>query len=91
MRFPVPDASLCETAPAEHNCRFWALIGRDYPDSLIRDQLRDGARVDPPQYNLRELGGPYSGTFGSNFDGWGIAWFAGDPAAGAPAGTLELE
>jgi hypothetical protein len=29
-------------ATEEHACRFWALIGSGYPDTLITDHLRDG-------------------------------------------------
>jgi len=45
---------------APHQCRFWSLIGSEYPGDLIRDQLLDGS-----PYNLRDLGA-------GNPDGWGF-------------------
>ncbi len=50
----------------EHECRFWALIGSEYPDSLLRAHLLDGAYE-----NLKHLGA-------FNTDGWGIGYFLGD-------------
>jgi predicted glutamine amidotransferase len=46
-----------------HACRFWALVGSDYPRDLIADHLRDS-----PYMTLRQLGG-------MNADGWGFASF----------------
>lgn len=43
-------------------CRFWGLVGGDYPTGLISDHLRDGTVM-----NLRQLGANYH-------DGWGIAY-----------------
>jgi len=54
-----------------HNCRFWGLIGFDYPDTLIRNHLRTGRPV-----NLQMLGG-------YNRDGWGIGYFP-PASAGLP-------
>jgi predicted glutamine amidotransferase len=54
--------------PAPHNCRLWALVGRDYPAELIPDQLRDGSPT-----NLMQLGT-------SNDDGWGIGYLPHDSA-----------
>lgn len=45
---------------APHQCRFWSLIGADYPADLILDHLRDGSL-----WNLRDLGA-------GNPDGWGF-------------------
>jgi predicted glutamine amidotransferase len=62
-------------APEDHACRFWALIGYDYPEDLIRTQLRDGSPT-----TLRELGG-------YNQDGWGVASFlaeSNDPGLDGP-------
>ncbi len=55
------------TVPEAHNCRFWGLIGTGYPETLIRDQLRDGTIA-----NLRDLGGTYP-------DGWGFAYVMRSP------------
>lgn len=43
-------------------CRFWSLIGHDYPSDLIESQLRDG------ETTLQGLGA-------SNNNGWGFAHF----------------
>ncbi len=50
-------------APPSGACRFWGLVGTEYPEALISDQLRDGTIM-----TLRELGGV-------NRDGWGIGYF----------------
>ena len=57
------------TAP--HQCRFWALVGADYPSDLILDHLRDGSIE-----NLRHLGS-------GNPDGWGFVSYP-SPPDGAP-------
>lgn len=62
----IPPAPLREDPPEPHNCRLWALIGHDYPDTLLRDQLQVGSIT-----SLRELGG-------SNRDGWGFAYDPGE-------------
>jgi predicted glutamine amidotransferase len=55
-----PDAT---AQHADHACRFWGLIGSNYPSDVITDHLRDGTIS-----NLRDLGG-------YNNDGWGFASF----------------
>jgi predicted glutamine amidotransferase len=52
---------------APHQCRFWSLIGSDYPDDLILDHLRDGSF-----WNLQELGA-------GNPDGWGFVSYPSVP------------
>lgn len=52
--------------PAAHACRFWGLVGCDYPGEMITDHLRDG-QVG----NLKDLGA-------YNDDGWGFACFLSD-------------
>ena len=55
-------------AQAEHACRFWSLIGHDYPADLISTQLRDG------ETTLQELGQ-------ANDNGWGFAHYPADAAS----------
>ncbi|MFH1143219.1 MAG: class II glutamine amidotransferase, partial [Candidatus Eisenbacteria bacterium] len=64
-------APLPEPRREPHNCRFWALIGSDYPDSLIRDHLRDGGAPETLD-NLMELAR-------DNYDGWGLGYFPSSP------------
>jgi predicted glutamine amidotransferase len=71
-------ASLCFASPCAagdepepHNCRLWALIGHDYPDTLLRDHLLTGTIS-----NLRVQGH-------WNRDGWGFA-YAPTPSLGMP-------
>ncbi|MCK4302958.1 MAG: class II glutamine amidotransferase [Candidatus Eisenbacteria sp.] len=52
--------------PEPHACRFWGLIGSDYPESLITQHLRDG-QIE----NLKDLGH-------HNSNGWGLACFLAD-------------
>ena len=54
------------TAPAQHACRFWGIIGSGYDSTLIPSQLRDD-----PTHSFKRLGG-------ANPDGWGFAAFPGD-------------
>jgi predicted glutamine amidotransferase len=61
--------------PETHNCRLWALIGHDYPDTLLRDHLQTGTIS-----NLRQQGH-------WNRDGWGFA-YAPNPALGLPISGL---
>lgn len=61
--------ALSGSPPDADACRFWGLIGAQYPADLISDHLRDGSVS-----NLEELGG-------SNTDGWGIGYFI-SPTAG---------
>jgi predicted glutamine amidotransferase len=62
-----------------HNCRLWALIGHDYPDTLLRDQLETGDAGT--HMSLRELGH-------SNRDGWGFAYAPGAGLALPISGLL---
>lgn len=52
---------------APHQCRFWSLVGSDYPEALILDHLRDGSL-----WNLRDLGA-------GNPDGWGFVSYPSAP------------
>ncbi len=53
-------ANLAPSGPA-HACRFWALIGIDYPEDLIEEHLRSGSLA-----NLESLGS-------MNRNGWAFA------------------
>jgi len=76
LALPPPAAELPEPArvpgedlgPAGHNCRFWALVGHDYPAGLLDEHLRN-----PGATTLRSLGA-------YNQDGWGIVSFPSDSA-----------
>jgi len=60
-------AGPAQSTPEEpHNCRLWALIGHDYPDTLLREHLQTGSIA-----NLRQLGA-------ANYDGWGFAYTPGE-------------
>ncbi|MBD3236517.1 MAG: hypothetical protein GF330_07425 [Candidatus Eisenbacteria bacterium] len=69
----VPEAHL-GSPPREfpHQCRFWGLVGRGYPDSLVSEHLRSGEVA-----SLRALAD-------ENPDGWGVGFFA-EPAIALPA------
>ncbi len=64
------DRMPADCATEEHACRFWALVGSGYPDTLITDHLRDGM-LGTAENSLKFLG-----QF--NYDGWGIASFLRD-------------
>lgn len=66
-----------ETGPdTGHACRFWGLVGSDYPSDLIADHLMNGTVT-----NLRILGG-------MNRDGWGFASFLDDSSELRLSGAL---
>jgi len=58
------------------SCRFWALIGNDYPEDLLVDHLQEGTLG-----SLKSLGGSYR-------DGWGIASFPGEVGLDCLQGPL---
>jgi len=62
--------------PADHNCRFWALIGA-YPDGLIEEHLVTGSFE-----TFQQLGATQP-------DGWGFVAFAPDSAVPWLRGPVE--
>ncbi|MBP6876103.1 MAG: class II glutamine amidotransferase [Candidatus Eisenbacteria bacterium] len=74
----MPASSMGEASDTlqPHNCRLWAIVGHDYPGTLISNQLRDGLPT-----NLKQLG-----TY--NQDGWGLAYFPDLPEPSALRGPI---
>jgi glutamine amidotransferase len=63
--------ALCVAPHGAEACRFWGLIGGEYPADLVPDHLRSGTVS-----NLETLGG-------ANTDGWGLGYFI-SPTLGLP-------
>lgn len=80
LGLPSDRALLTGPAPGtrsySHACRFWGLVGREYPPDLIADHLKDGQPV-----NLKTLGNMYT-------DGWGFASYLAAPYQRLLSGPL---